>query len=69
MFNYLVSRYTFDISILEDETGKLTEQNLEKEIRNFILNTYKRDRVKVISSNTKDMTYTNQTWRQSQLNI
>ena len=65
MFNYLVSRYTFDISILEDETGKLTEQNLEKEIRNFILNTYKRDRVKVISSNTKDMTYTNQTWKQS----
>ena len=48
MFNYLVSRYTFDISILEDETGELTEQNLEKEIRNFILNTYKRDRVKVI---------------------
>tara|TARA_R100001530_G_scaffold107335_1_gene75061 strand:- start:269 stop:466 length:198 start_codon:yes stop_codon:yes gene_type:complete len=65
MFNYLVSRYTFDISILEDETGKLTEQNLEKEIRNFILNTYKRDRVKVISSNTKDMTYTNQTWKQT----
>jgi hypothetical protein len=65
MFNYLVSRYTFDISILEDETGELTEQNLEKEIRNFILNTYKRDRVKVISSNTKDMTYTNQTWKQT----